>query len=175
MYEKFKFSQDWELLDSITPPFECFDLWRSSAKQKKKKKKCRDMVPYDWPKCREVKPNKKAGHIVSIDSHSCFPNLGSPISWSLESRIRCFFVQCPMCAQLSHPTQPQDVAARQAQNHLNPSVSACWLAGLWCPACLRKSGCLPKRKSTITVKHTYAYIYGPGASLIDHQPCLWSR
>jgi len=59
---------------TVLPRLLSVSIFGDPVPNKKKEKKCRDMVPYDWPKCQEVKPNKKAGHIVSIDSHSCFPN-----------------------------------------------------------------------------------------------------
>jgi len=119
----FKFSQDWELLDSITPPFECFSNGVTSSKiqcQKKMKiKKNTSLLP-------------KAGQKVSM--YQCWKEKLDTIQWApyrlsllfpkfkalqfhdLESRIRANF-----CAV---PPPPKNVHNWAAVQTPQPAVAA---------------------------------------------------
>jgi len=150
--------------DSITPPFECFETKiLVPTKKKKKQKKVSPCAPAraHGEQC-QVKPRSRtqySEHRLSL----LFPKLrlsNFMISSLVTSAV---FVQCPnVCTNwAARPSRPC-VAARHYLTRLSAIRP---VAG---PA---ETNGLPKRKSTI-----YSQAYGPGLSLIDHQPCrLWSR
>lgn len=150
--------------DSITPPFECFETKiLVPTKKKEKTKKVSPCAPAraHGEQC-QVKPRSRtqySEHRLSL----LFPKLrlsNFMISSLVTSAV---FVQCPnVCTNwAARPSRPC-VAARHYLTRLSAIRP---VAG---PA---ETNGLPKRKSTI-----YSQAYGPGLSLIDHQPCrLWSR
>lgn len=108
----------------------------------------------------------KAGHnTVSHRLSLLFPKLRLS-NFMISSLASAVFVQCPpQCAQLSRQTLPASLPPHRASCWQQPRPHRAGRSGEIMPA--RQSPGLPKRKSTITVKHIR-----PRSEPIDHQPCL---
>jgi len=134
----FKFSQDWELLDSITPPFECFS--NGVLKDPVPKK---PSLPKWLAKKVSMYQCFEAGHnIVSHRLSLLFPKLRLS-NFMISSLASAIFVQCPpkkMCT-IEPPRPCRATAAIQAVGPIMPCLlllagwpvtrPACWSESLY--------------------------------------------
>lgn len=120
--------------------------------------------PSSGQKCQRI--NVEAGHnTVSHRLSLLFPKLRLS-NFMISSLASAVFVQCPpQCTQLSRQTLPASLPPHRASCWQQPRPHRAGRSGEIMPA--RQSPGLPKRKSTITVKHIR-----PRSEPIDHQPCL---